>query len=142
MSEEKKQLDVLYEEELERIKSDPALYMTPGARHYFRRVAIGYVILALSGVIGTWAITNKVNHDLRAQLNTFIVQSCKQSIPTLTKFNQGIQADIDQIQDNLFINIQRGDAQRVAANRAALAAKQGSKLHVPTLEECEDRRAF
>lgn len=142
MSEHKQNLDVIYEQELERINRDPALYMTPGARHYFKRVALGYAVLAIACAFGIWGVTQRIDNQLREQLNIFLVQNCEASIPTLKKFNQGVQSDIEQLEDALFINQQRGDSQRVAANKRAIAAKKNQKLHVPTVEECKDRKTF
>ena len=41
-----------YELELLKLQADPEHYMTPGARNYFRRVWMGYAILALAIAIG------------------------------------------------------------------------------------------
>lgn len=142
MSEHKQNLDVIYEQELERINKDPSLYMTPGARRYFKRVAFGYAILAIACAFGIWGVTQRIDSQLRKQLNILLVQNCEASIPTLKKFNQGVRSDIEQIKDNLFINTKRGDYQRIAANKRAIVAKKNQILHVPTVEECKDRKAF
>ena len=43
-----------YLSELDKLKNNPDHYMTPGARHYFRRVWIGYAILSLAIAVGLW----------------------------------------------------------------------------------------
>lgn len=134
------ELSQIYEDELLRINSDPKLYMTPGARRYFHRVALGYIILACAVTISIWAVTNHVDKVLRQQINTFLVDSCKSSIPTLKKFNASIQADIEQQADFRAINITRGDLASARVNTKIIAAKENAKLHVPTLEECEAKR--
>lgn len=130
----------LYASELEKLNSDPAHYMTPGAKRYFRRVALGYAVLATATVLGIWSVTNHIDARLRSQINTFLVESCKSSIPTLKKFNASIQADIDLQSDSRAINITRGDLARARVNTKIIAAKENAKLHVPTLEECEAKR--
>lgn len=144
MSEEKntKELSVLYEQELERINKDPEAYMTPGARRYFKRVALGYVILAIAFSAGVWGITQRVDNQLRNQINDFLVVSCLNSITTIKKFNQGIEADIELQRDAMKINLSRGDRERVLLNQKTINAKLASKLHVPTKQECKDRKAF
>jgi hypothetical protein len=141
MTEEKNNQE-LYSEELAKLNSDPAHYMTPGARRYFKRVWRGYLFLTAAMVVGIWGVTHHIDAQLRGQINTFLVASCKSSIPTLTRFNQGLQADIDAQQDALFINQRRGDAQRAALNLRIIADKKAAKIKVPTVAECEQRGKF
>lgn len=131
-----------YSDELAKLQSDPEHYMTPGARRYFRRVTFGYLILAVATCIGIWGVGNRFDNQLRNQINTFIVANCKSSIPTLTNFNAGLDADIEIQKDALALNLSRGDIQRAMINRKAIQAKKNSKLHVPTLEECNNKKAF
>jgi hypothetical protein len=142
MSDYNQQKKTDYADELQKLQENPEHYMTPGARRYFKRVWLGYLILAVAMTVGMWALANNFDHQLRDNINTFLVESCKQSIPTIKKFNQGIQADIDLQKDALFINSKRGDSARVFLNKRAIEQKRNSKLHVPTLEECENRKAF
>ena len=132
-----------YSNELEKLQADPEHYMTPGARRYFTRVWLGYAVLACAMIAGVWGVTNKVDKTLRKNINTFIVISCKQSIPTLKKFNAAVDADIALQQDAKKLNLARGDTQRAALNDRTIKLKKNSKLHVPTIEECNSRgKAF
>lgn len=141
MTEEKNNQE-LYSEELAKLNSDPAHYMTPGARRYFKRVWRGYLVLAAAMTIGIWGVSYHTNNQLRKQINLFIIASCKSSIPTLKNFNQSVQADIDAQIDALYINQKRGDFQRVALNKRIISDKKKAKLHVPTIEECNQRGKF
>lgn len=73
----RKETFTAYENELEKLQSDPAHYMTPGARKYFRRVTFGYIILSLAMVVGFWGIQNESNSRVsdinksRAQITYF-----------------------------------------------------------------------
>ena len=117
--------------------------MTPGARRYFTRVWFGYLILSCAMSAGIWGVTQKVDSVLRNNLNTYIVASCKQSIPTLKRFNASLQADIELQQDAKKINLSQGETQRAALNDRAIKFKRQSMLPVPTKEECEARgKAF
>jgi len=141
MTEEKNNQEI-YSDELSKLRDDPAHYMTPGAKSYFRRVWLGYLILAAAMTFGIWGVTHRIDTQLRKQINIFLVASCKSSIPTLTRFNDSLQADIEAQQDALFINEQRGDSQRAALNRRIITYKKNAMIHVPTIEECNQRGKF
>jgi hypothetical protein len=72
MSESKKNLDVIYEEELIRLNKDPELYMTPGARRYFKRVTLGYIIGFTAVIIVIWAQANRIDYQIRENINTIL----------------------------------------------------------------------
>lgn len=131
-----------YEQELEELKTNPSLYMTPGAKKYFRRVAVGYVVLACAAAIGIWGVSNHTNNELRENINTYLIESCKSGIPIIKKFNQSLQADIDLQEDARVINIQRGDSQRASLNKKIIDDKKDSMIPVPSIEECENRKTF
>jgi hypothetical protein len=56
---------VEYETELDKLRDDPDHYVTPGARRYFRRVALGYIVLAAAFVAGVWAIDQEGNNRVK-----------------------------------------------------------------------------
>lgn len=142
MSEDKKIDVVVYDNEFEGVTRDAEVYMTPGARRYFKRVVVGYVVLAVATVLGIWGVTQKVDSDLREQINLFLVQTCKKNIPALEKFNEAVKLDIAIQQDAKLLNIEQGYTKRAALNDNAIAAKRASLLHIPSEKECEDRKAF
>lgn len=132
----------LYEEELRKLNTDPARYMTPGARKYFKRVWMGYLVLAIAMIVGIWGVSHQTDKILRSNINTFLIANCKSRIPTIKKFNAALQADIDAQKDAKELNMLRGDTQRAALNDRIIKYKKGSMLHVPTIKECENRKAF
>jgi hypothetical protein len=130
--------DERYQKEVEKFLSDPENYVTPGARRYYHRVVAGFVVLAVAFTAGVWAITNLLRQDL----NDFLILSCKASIPTLTKFNQSLQADIDIQRDAQLINLAQKEYERAKLNQRAIEFKTNAMLDVPTEKECEARKAF
>jgi hypothetical protein len=132
----------LYEKELMKLNTDPAHYMTPGARKYFKRVWMGYLVLAIAMIVGIWGVSHQTDKVLRSNINTFLIANCKSGIPTIKKFNAALQADIDAQKDAKELNMLRGDTQRAALNDRIIKYKKGSMLHVPTIKECENRKAF
>ena len=132
----------LYEQELKRFQTDPIHYTTPGARRYYRRVVGGFVVLAASFVVGVWAMTNVLTDKLRHDINTYLVVSCTNSIPTLKKFNAKLDSDIEVQVSAKKLNLQQGDTARAAINDKAIKVAQESKLPVPTKKECKERGAF
>jgi hypothetical protein len=128
-----------YTDELQKLQSDPEHYMTPGARKYFRRVALGYAVLAVAVCAGIFSLTTRVDHKLRHDLNQLGVKGCLASIPTYKKFNSTIQVQINAQKDALQLNLGRGDVERAAINRKAIKDLQNSKLKVPTKESCSKK---
>lgn len=53
-----------YMTELDKLKKDPENYVTPGARHYFRRVWVGYAILGLAIALGLWGQQREANNRI------------------------------------------------------------------------------
>lgn len=142
MSDKKLNHQELYEQELKRFQDDPANYVTPGSRKRFNKALAGYLILAVACVAGIWGVSHQTDKTLRTNINTFLVASCKAGIPTIKKFNAALQADIDAQKDAKQLNLSRGDTQRAALNDRIIRYKKDSMLHVPTIKECEDRKAF
>lgn len=140
--EEHKAAITTYENELEKLKTDPSHYMTPGARRYFYRVAGAYAILAVSFTIGIYAMTDLLTDKLRTDINKYLVISCKSSIPTLTRFNAKLDADIRIQEDAQIINIEQGELERAKLNQEAIEAAERAKFPIPTAEECELRGDF
>lgn len=125
-----------YQNELERLRDDPAHYMTPGARKYFRRVAIGYIILAVATVFGIKAVSDRSDNQLRNDINAYAHQSCLGSIPTLNKFNNLIELNIESNRGAREIALREGDDARVRLTTQNIIKLQESKLRVPNAKEC------
>jgi hypothetical protein len=127
---------VEFTDELERLRNDPAHYMTPGARKYFRRVALGYIILALGMTIGIKALSDNVDDNIRNDINQVAEANCLGSIPTFNKFNNLVENMIDSNRGARMIAQAEGDIARVKLTTANIIKLQESKLRVPNVKEC------
>lgn len=125
-----------YVDELARLQDDPAHYATPGARKYFRRVAIGYVVLAIATVFGISAMTDRADERLRDDINALAEKQCLGSIPTLNKFNGLVDLQIDANRRAREIAEAENDEARVKLNTQNIIKLQESKLRVPNEREC------
>lgn len=133
---DRRRVQTAYERELAKLQEDPAHYMTPGARSYFRRVTIGYVVLAIATVFGIWAFTNRVDDKIREDLNKVAEAQCLGSIPTLKKYNDFVDTQIEANREARKINAERGDTERVKLNTETIIRLQGNKLRVPSPRDC------
>lgn len=124
--------------EYEKFQQAPEHYITPGARSYFRRVWMGYAVLAVAGIIGVWAITERLDSQIRTDINLFASQSCKTSTRgTVLLFNKFVDTNIEIQKDALKTNLARGDMERAAINRRAIKNFEESKLPVRTDADCD-----
>lgn len=126
-----------YVDELVRLQDHPDSYATPGARRYFRRVAIGYIVLAVAVVFGIKAVSDRADETLRSDINKIAEAQCKGSIPTLNKFNAFVDLVIEANRDAREIALREGDTARVRLNTNNIIKLQESKLRVPSVRECE-----
>lgn len=125
-----------FEHELQALRDDPEHYMTPGARRYFNRVRNGYIILAFACAIGIWALANRVDAQLRDDINSIAEQQCIGSIPTLNKFNNLVDVQIESNRARRALAEQAGDEEIVAITTNTIIKLQKSKLRVPNAKEC------
>ena len=128
-----------YEDELEKLQDDPEHYVTPGAKRYFQRVLVGYVVLAVAGIIGVWGVTERLDNKLRNDLNTAAVNACIGSIETFKKYNSLIDLQIQATREARDLNIRIGDLERAELNTDSIIRYQEAKLPVPTEDECRGR---
>lgn len=127
----------VFEHELDALRNDPSHYMTPGARRYFRRVALGYIILAIGMSFGIKALSDNVDNNIRRDINKVAEAQCLGSIPTLNKFNAFVDLVIEANRDAREIALREGDTARVRLNTNNIIKLQESKLRVPSVRECE-----
>jgi len=118
------------------IKNDPR-FLSGGARRYFRRVWIGYAVLALAFTIGIWAFTNLSNNNIKNQINALAQASCLSSIKTYGKFNDLVRTNIQVQQEALELNMQSGDKKRAAINKTAIHNLKQDFIIPPTPLICK-----
>lgn len=126
-----------FDEEFNKLVSDPKHYVTPGAKKYFRRVTYGYLILAIAATIGIYAVSNRNDTNLRRDINALAARNCIAGIPTLNKYNDLVN---DQIQANIksrALNIKHGRDQAAKINDDNIARLSQDLLTVPTKEQCQ-----
>lgn len=119
--------------------SHDAHYMTPGAREAFKRIKIGYAILAIGMVLGLWYIPQVFNNQLKDNINKVVMASClesRQPNSVLNKYNRSIDVHINNLREAREINIARGDAARVESNTNAIIALQEVRAPILTVKEC------
>jgi len=129
-----------YSEELRKLNEDPAHYITPGAKKALRRMVFGYVILAIACIIGVWAISTSTNNRLKNDINRVARIQCLNNLKPnspLNKYNDFVEANIQNIRETREINLSRGDKERVRANNKAIIRLQKDKITLPTKEACE-----
>jgi hypothetical protein len=112
-------------------------YATPGARRYFKRVVLGYVVLAFACIMGIYAVSNRNDKNLRRDINSLGIASCISSIKTYGKFNDQIETQIETQKESLLINNQRGDKRRAAVNKSAIRRLEKDKIVPPTPQICK-----
>jgi ferric-dicitrate binding protein FerR (iron transport regulator) len=126
-----------YENELEALRNDPEHYMTPGARKYFRRVSLGYIILAVGCVMGIWALTQRADEQIRHDINSVAKAQCLGSIPTLTNYNAFVDIQIDSNRRSRTIAEKEHDAARVVLTTTNIIKLQKAHIRVPNAKECD-----
>lgn len=126
-----------FDAQIEALRDDPAHYMTPGARRYFRRVAIGYLILAIGTSFGIKALTERTDDAVRNDINEIAKAQCLGSIPTLNKYNSLVQIQIEANRDSREIALKEGDIPRVRLTTKNIIKLQDAFLRVPSAKECE-----
>ena len=135
LTEEEKQ----YIDELSHLNQRFAHYMTPGAKRYFRRVWMGYAVLAIAGIFGIWSVTNHVDHSIRRDINSAVKAGCLESRKpnsVLNKYNRNVEVQIQNLRESRTINMERGDSKRVDSNTESIIRLQGTKAPIPTVKEC------
>ena len=124
--------------EYEKFQQAPEHYITPGARSYFRRVWMGYAVLALAGIIGVWGVTERLDEKIRKDINSYSSLACKTTTRgTIILFNKFVDTNIAIQKDALENNLKRGDTERAAININAIKNFEDSKLPVRTDEDCD-----
>jgi hypothetical protein len=124
----------------EALLADPE-YMTPGARQAFRSYRktsiIAFLILAIGGAFGTWAVTQRIDDHLRHDLNALGVQSCLASIKTVTRYNDFVETQIQANREARELNLTMGERRRADLNTRNIIRLQRDKLPLPTVDQCE-----
>lgn len=114
-------------------------YTTAGAKDYFRRVWIGYVILALSGIIGVWAVTDRLDRHVRNDINALGKASClaqRKADSPINKFNDLVEQIIQNNRAARDYNLETGQNARARLNTQAIIQLQKDRIPVPTEKEC------
>lgn len=124
-------------EELNKLLNDPSHYVTPGAKKYFRRVWLGYLFLALSGIFGTWGLTHRADSELRKEINQLATANCINSIPTLQKYNDLVVTQIVANINAKELNLSQGRLAAAKLNQDNINRLKKDQLDIPTKEQCE-----
>lgn len=130
-------MQAAFEEELKALRDDPDHYMTPGARRYFRRVAIGYIILAIGMSFGIKALSDNVDDNIRNDINEVAKQQCLGSIPTLNSFNSLVDSQIETYRSRRTLAEEQNDEALVQIMTTSIIELQESKIRVPVAKECD-----
>ena len=78
----------LFSSEIEKFQSDPAHYVSPGARKILRRFTYAWIIVALAAVIGVWALTEESDNrvaDIEASRVEIAYEAC---LDTNERYNE------------------------------------------------------
>jgi len=118
------------------IKNDPR-FLSGGARRYFKRVWIGYFILAVAMVVGIWAFTNRADKNLRNDINRLNTISCISSIKIFTKYNDFVGEAIKTQKENLFLAKAQHDLRRIRIAKSAIQRYEKEKIVPPTPLQCK-----
>lgn len=135
----KKDRENEYIDELSNLDEKYVHYVTPGARAYFKRMWIGYVVLAVAGIFGIWGVTEHSDRQIRRDINSFAKASClmqRQPNSTLNKYNRLVEVDIQNLREARKINMARGDDARVKSNTKSIIRLQTTKIPIPSEREC------
>lgn len=130
-------MQAAFEEELKALRDDPDHYMTPGARRYFRRVAIGYIILAIGMSFGIKALSDNVDDNIRNDINEVAKQQCLGSIPALNSFNSLVDSQIETYRARRTLAEEQNDEALVQIMTTSIIELQESKIRVPVAKECD-----
>ena len=117
------------------IRNDPR-FLSGGARRYFRRVWLGYLILALGCIIGIWAFTSRADENLRKDINKLNVISCISSIKIFEKYDDFVDSAIQTQRQNLVVAKQEHDAKRMKIAQSAIKRYASDKVIPPTPLQC------
>lgn len=117
-------------------------FVSPGAKVYYHRVLMGYVILAVACIVGIWSLSNLQDKHLRTDINKLGVAGCLNSIGIYNKFNDSIQTQIDTQKKARRINLMNGLNNRVALNEKTIKELESDKIKPPTKEECRVRKTL
>lgn len=121
---------------VEEIVSNNPHLVTGGARRYFKRVWIGYAVLAIACVVGIWSFTNRADDNLRTEINKLSVASCLGGIKTINKYNDFVNSQIETQRESLRLAIQQNDKKRAKINESAINRYTRDKLVPPTVPAC------
>lgn len=105
-----------------------------------KKAVAGYIVLALSCIVGIWGVSEHSDKQLREDINHVVKISCLESRKpnsTINKYNDFLDDQIQTNREALATNLSRGDEPRVAINRRAIARYTKDKIAIPTIRECE-----
>ena len=66
MVEEPKTTEQIFDEEIEKFRSDPEHYVSPGAARILRRFTYAWIIVALAAIVGVFVLTNESSNRVDA----------------------------------------------------------------------------
>lgn len=104
---------------------------------FFKRAALGYLILAVGVTIGLYKVANNNDTDLRREINQYAVESCLSSRSTLEKYNSLVTTQIEANLNAEELNLLQGRTSAAKLNRLNVIKLKQDKLHVPTEKECQ-----
>ncbi len=129
--------------ELEKLRSDPQHYITPGARkafnNYRNKAIVGYLILAAACIMGIYSVSKQNKESLRDDINRFAQVSClasRQPTSSINKYNDLVEHQIQTWRQARELNLARGDLKRAGLNTKAIIRLQADKIPIPTAKEC------
>lgn len=101
-----------------------------------RRVAIGYIILALACAAGVYGLGKKNKDNIIDSINVYAVQSCVNSRTTLIKYNDLVDAIVNSRIVQLQLDVAAGNKAKVSADQIALSHYKKDFLPIPTDAVC------
>jgi uncharacterized membrane protein len=106
-------------------------------KKYFRRVWVGYIILAVSGVIGTIAISNRYDTVLRNDYSELSRKSCVEKIEILKKYNNFVEQNIFILKEQNKTYNKTKNIKSIKINNFIIKKYKLSKILIPSVEECQ-----
>jgi len=123
------------EAENERVQAD--LKREHSLNKFFKRAAVGYLILAIGGTIGLYKVSDNNDKELRHEINEYATASCISNIPTLEKHNFLVNTNIKASLNASVLAIAQRRFSAAKLHKQNVKNLQKTLLHVPTKQECQ-----
>jgi hypothetical protein len=112
-------------------------YATPGAKRHWRKIKIGYLVLAIGCIIGIWAISNHDTNNLKTQINQSATANCISGIRIFTKYNDLVSSIIQTRRQSIEKDKKIHDLRQLKIDKDAVARYKKDKIIPPTVLICK-----